>query len=82
MSGGYGRDQFIFDGGRDMIRDFDAAQCELIRINVDGFDSYDDIMAVATQQGDDAVFTLGQWKVLTLDNVQLSELSADHFFFA
>ena len=43
------------------------------------FDSFDEIMAAATQNGQDTVFDFGDGNTLTLEGVILSELTEADF---
>ncbi len=91
--GGWGQDTFVFSegDGRDRIMDFDTGQRpwwwgyrsggDKISINMDGVDSYDDLMDVASQQGRHTVFDFGDGDKLILSYTRLAALDQDAFTF-
>ena len=91
--GGWGNDQFIFtDGdGRDQIMDFSLgvnywwykSRGDSILIDVDGIDSFTDLMDIASQDGRDTRFDFGDGDgdLLILSNIQLTALDQDVFSF-
>jgi Ca2+-binding RTX toxin-like protein len=83
--GGSGDDAFAFgpDSGMDHIRDFTAGGSEdRIVVSWDSrFDSYEEVMAVAVQQGADTVITLSAGIGLVLEGVNRADLTADDFVF-
>ena len=69
------------EGDADTILDFTAGT-DLIDLgsNTD-FDSFEEVLAVATQQGQDTILDFGGGNTLTLEGVILSDLTADDFGF-
>jgi Ca2+-binding RTX toxin-like protein len=87
LYGQAGNDTFVFGHGygRDTIGDFvgnGAAAGDTIRFEGGAFSDFADAMSHAVQKGTDVVFTLDAGTSLTLQNVQLSALSAQDFVFA
>ncbi len=87
LTGGYGRDTFVFTEGfgDDTITDFDTSE-DIIQIDSDIFSDFNDLMANAEDTGgwfwwDDEVTITADNGSITLDNVELNELSADNFIF-
>ncbi len=80
LSGGSGRDYFLFEvgDGQDSIVDFTIGQ-DTILLRGYGIDSFDDIRALAQQRGSDTVITFATGQSLTLNGVQLTQLSASDF---
>lgn len=58
-----------------------AEYAERIIIKADGIDSYDALIATASQQGEDVVFAISQNDSLTLVDVDLADLSEQAFVF-
>ena len=99
LTGGWGDDTFVYrtGDGRDTITDFDdgyfwgwnfyfgAGDQDLLHIDVDGFDDFDDILDVAYQTGNwwnpTTVINFGDGDVLRLDGIYLWQLSAVDFVF-
>lgn len=90
LYGGFGSDTFVFGegDGRDIVRDFSTFRFfgeDTIRLNIDGVDSFADVLAAATQTGPwwfpTTVLNFGGGDVLTLQGVRLSRLRADDFEF-
>jgi hypothetical protein len=103
MTGGEGRDAFVFHfgDGSDVITDFansrgrgddgrngrhggdDNRQGDLIEISSDltGFDVFADILAHASQAGENAVIDFGGGDTLTLQHTRVANLRADSFAF-
>jgi len=84
LTGGRNNDTFIFNtgDGADTITDFDARRGDdVIDLNVDGFNSFADVQAVATQQGGDVVIDLGGTDTIILQNSDLGDLTSDDFLF-
>ena len=89
LTGGWGVDTFIFDGGHDTIRDFDpgfewwffSLPGDQITIDVEGVDSFEDLMALAEQDGRNIVIDINESDSLTLNNTRMSELESDMFAF-
>jgi len=87
LTGGCDADIFEFDGrfGKDVILDFDAHGDDQDRIDLSGvghFACFDDLMTYnARQQGHDVVIDAGRSGSITLRNVDLDHLTAEHFLF-
>ena len=80
MTGGDDGDRFVFKSGRDMITDFDADEPSgedgddvLDLRGIPGLDTFADVRAAATNEGDDLVLTFGRHELVLLD-FQRSEL--------
>jgi hypothetical protein len=87
LTGGIGDDTFVYaDGdGADTITDFRAPFQGLDKIDltgVSGVQSLSDVLALATQNGPNAVINFGNGNSITLNNVAVSNLTADDFIFA
>ena len=87
LTGGYGNDQFKFartngvvDFGNDTIRDFTAGEDHL-QIDHTIFADFADVQQHMKQVGDDVVITYDGNDSITLQNVQVANLSASDFFF-
>lgn len=82
LIGGAGADTFVFSGtvNRDRITDFEAG---IDQIDLTGYGpiSTEEAIAVASQVGDDVVLDLGANGRVTLENVDLGDLSLDDFIF-
>lgn len=89
MTGGLGIDTFVFNGGADLIRDFDtgfdcwtvSSPSEQIVIDTTGIDSFADMIEAANQSRNGVTFQFSEDDSLTLRNIQLAELDADMFNF-
>ena len=88
MSGGLGDDTFVFRAGQgaDTITDFSplaASNNDVVQLVGFGtsFDSFVEIIAVATQVGADTVLDFGGGQTLTLQSVTLGSLTAGDFMF-
>ena len=91
LSGGYGRDVFVFNGGQDTIIDFETGNggcgcgsgnpAELIQVDIDGVDSYAQLIAAANEVDGNTVFDLGQGNSLVLEGVALASLDSSMFAF-
>ena len=89
LFGGAGRDTFNYSSGAgvDIIADFSTGRRwfssggDRIAINVDGIDSFEDLMAHASQQGSATVFDFGNGDLLVLSHTRLSALDSDVFSF-
>ena len=90
--GGWGQDNFVFKSGdgRDRIMDFDTGRGwwgryhsngDSISINVEGVNSFDDLMDVASQRGHKTVFDFGDGDKLILSHTRLAALDQDAFTF-
>jgi Ca2+-binding RTX toxin-like protein len=92
LTGGAGKDVFIFRTGddHDVITDFDAGRRtrqnfvagDIITIDVDGIDSFADLMGVAQQTNGGVLFAFGNGDELFLQGTQLAALDKDSFTFA
>ena len=84
LRGGAGADTFVVDddeGGRDRIADF-AHGVDVIDLDdVDGIDSFADVMATAVQRGSNVVFRLDDDLTVVVQNTTLDAFSADDFVF-
>lgn len=84
LIGGAGADDFLFglefqfQESHATIADFEIGVDHLNLSHLDGIDSYADAMAGFTQVGANAVFTYED-STITLENVQLSSLTANDF---
>ncbi|MEM7669052.1 MAG: Ig-like domain-containing protein, partial [Pseudomonadota bacterium] len=89
LRGGWGQDTFVYTGGRDRIEDFDEGFSffwwrkpgDTIEIALDGFDSFSDLKAVASENGRNVDFVFSEQDVLTLARTDLDDLSASVFEF-
>jgi len=84
LIGGAGADEFVFglefhfQESHATVEDFEIGVDQLNLSHLDGIDSYADAMAGFTQVGAHAVFTYAD-STITLENVQLSSLTANDF---
>ncbi len=76
LTGGAGADTFVFShgAGHDVVTDFDTTSDIIDLSGTDGFLSY-----TLAQSGNDVTITLSQDDVITLKNVQLSDLHDGNF---
>ncbi|WP_269586164.1 putative Ig domain-containing protein [Roseibium sp. Sym1] len=89
--GGWGRDNFVYatGGGSDTIMDFETglnwgwfrSRGDSISIDVNGINSFDDLMATASQDGRNVVFDFGNGDELVLAHTRLAALDKDAFTF-
>jgi Ca2+-binding RTX toxin-like protein len=81
LTGGGGNDTFVIAKGmgNDTITDFvpGASAGEVIRLDGFAFSDFAAVKAAAAQSGGNVVIALGSSQTLTLQNVQLSALTAD-----
>ena len=89
LIGDPGQDVFVFEtgSGQDVIEDFitssrSSGQRDVIELHVTGISSFAQLIAQATQSGSSAILNLGNGDVLKLNDVGLSQLSAQDFVFA
>lgn len=84
LSGGSGADTFVFGEGDgiDIIRDFDQRGNDAIALDIDGVDSFDDVLAVATEYRFGVGLNFGSGDSIFLARNDLDDLSADDFIFA
>lgn len=89
MSGGLGVDTFVFNGGHDVIHDFDTGDggapegglSDQIVVDVAGVDSFEDLLDTATTSGSAVTFEFNTDDSLTLRDIELASLEADMFSF-
>ncbi|MEM9778446.1 MAG: CHRD domain-containing protein, partial [Pseudomonadota bacterium] len=76
LEGGEGSDTFIFNSRSDSDRVLDFSTEDLLDLssNTLEFDSFDDVLAAARQDGDDTVIALNDEDELTLENFDLGLL--------
>lgn len=77
LRGGPGADTFVFNGGRDVIKDF---QDDFDRIKVQGFGSVSDILARADQRGDDLWLDFGGGDRLIVHDATRNDLADGDLF--
>ncbi len=80
LTGGTGSDRFIFNfqGGNDIVTDYDDAADRLDVSNF-GFDNAQQVIDNADQVGDDVVITLMNGITVRLEDTSVSELDAGDF---
>ncbi|MGO4389335.1 hypothetical protein AB4Y85_17545 [Microvirga sp. 2YAF29] len=93
LTGGVGSDRYVFnsDMGQDIVKDFNIKQDELLLIRHDinhsGIVDFDTLKPHMKQVGKNVVMDLGkgEWlggdDQLTVMNVRLADLKAEHFYF-
>lgn len=83
LFGGRGEDVFLFDvttGDQDTILDFTIGSDRIELGNAGtAFDTFDEIVAAATQDGNDTLIDFGDGNTLRLENVRLRDLTAEDF---
>lgn len=92
LHGGWGRDTFVYNegDGHDRVLDFDTGSNwswfsrpgDTVRLDVDGIDSFQDLLAHADQKRGGVTFDFGEGDKLTLEGARLSRLNESHFEFA
>ena len=85
LRGGAGADTFVFAAGfgRDTILDMDfAAGGDSIDLSSAAFADFADLLAHASENGTDTIITIDATNSLTLLNVAVAQLAADHFLLA
>ena len=80
LVGGSGADQFVFNGGIDFVLDFTQGEDELV-VDIEGVDSFDDLLATGRQVEDRVVFVFDETDRLVLLDQSMETLSADNFSF-
>ena len=78
MTGGEGADLFVFNGGRDIVTDFENGDDRIDVSFYSHFDSYADIRNAAKQSDNDVVIQAGN-DYLVIEDTRLGELSRDDF---
>lgn len=91
LHGGWGRDTFVFNegDGHDQVLDFDTGgyrfwsnqSADKVRLDVEGIETFDDLLAHAHQSWRGVSFEFGDGDKLTLNHTWLSQLNEDHFDF-
>ena len=84
LFGGRGADSFVYDvsaDGADIVLDFTPGTDILSLSGSELFDSFAEVIAAGTQQGQAAFFDFGDGNTLTLDGVILDELMEADFDF-
>lgn len=86
LAGGRGDDLFVYDtrlDDQDTIADFvggDSEVSDMIRLFAsEDFDTFAEVMAVGSQEGNDAFFNFGEGNTLRLQNTALSSLVESDF---
>jgi Ca2+-binding RTX toxin-like protein len=78
-------DTFVFKGqfGNDTIEDFEAGNGgDVLLFTNTSFDSFQDVLLHATEDGDDVTIDIAGYGSVTLEDVSLQDLSAQNFDFA
>lgn len=81
MEGGSGKDVFVYSSGRDEISDFNVRD-DIISLDKSlGIDSFSELLGKAkvVDDGDDVLFTFANGNTLTLEDVDVRSLKAEHF---
>jgi Ca2+-binding RTX toxin-like protein len=79
---GYGHDTIRdFEDDRGLLRSFFGRTQDVIELDVAGFETFDALRASATQTGANVTINFGNGDALTINNLRLSQLSADDFVF-
>jgi Ca2+-binding RTX toxin-like protein len=79
LTGGAGVDTFAFTGsGIDRIMDFVNGE-DLLRIDVDGVDDFDDIKLLMRESGDNVIIETGHRDRLVIMDTSLSDIDATDF---
>ncbi len=86
LSGNGGRDTFVFAAnfGKDVINDFQEAgrSHDVVQFSKSVFDSFADVLAHASQSGQDVLINAGSGHTLTLKDTKLASLDKYDFHFA
>ncbi|WP_146344833.1 spondin domain-containing protein [Falsiphaeobacter marinintestinus] len=82
LDGGRGQDVFVFaeNYSRDRVENFDATE-DVIILDIDGVDNFDDLAGLYSQVPNNTVFDFGDGDVLILNGTSFDELSASNFDF-
>ena len=88
MFGGRGEDVFVYAagesstgaelGGRDIVLDFEATNDTLRIFAEEAYNTFAELMAAASQEGNDVFFNFGDGNTLTLRGIALSDLTEDN----
>ena len=83
LVGGHGNDVFVFakGDGKDTIYDFDRLGDDRLALNVDGFNTFEDVLDVAHDVYGVVKLDFGAGDALVLYGVDVADLSADDFLF-
>jgi Ca2+-binding RTX toxin-like protein len=84
LTGGLGADTFVFRAsnfGHDTITDFSAGAGFDDHLELDGFATFNDVVAALTDNGTDATITIDANNSITLTNVLAGDLHQDDFHF-
>lgn len=83
MEGGGGKDVFVYSSGRDEISDFNLRDDTLSLDKSLGIGSFSELLSKAkiVDDGEDVLFTFSNGKTLTLEDVDMKSLKAEHFGF-
>lgn len=83
LFGGAGDDYFYYgiNEGADVIFDFQTSSGDVIDFYNGGsaYDTFTEIMAIASQAGNNVIFDFGAGNTLTLVNIDLGDLTVDDF---
>ncbi|MEO1470931.1 MAG: spondin domain-containing protein, partial [Pseudomonadota bacterium] len=84
LEGGTGADTFVFeaDAGFDTVTDFEA-DADILDLSADvfGFESIDDVLGAASQEGDDVLIGLGDEGALRVRDLEVDQLTDDNVLF-
>jgi Ca2+-binding RTX toxin-like protein len=83
LEGGLQADRFVFSGhmGRDRITDFSVAEQDVIEFASPWFDDFASLSGQMSQVGDDVLIDIAHGRQITLQDVQLGDLTAGSFVF-
>ncbi|WP_299671862.1 Ig-like domain-containing protein [uncultured Roseobacter sp.] len=89
MRGGLGADTFVFNGGHDLITDFEVGNAEpgvglpsdQVVIDMEGFDNFEDLLEIATVSRNSVALVFNDDDHLTFRDTDLANLDADMFSF-
>lgn len=86
LTGGSGADTFIFHrlDGSDTITDFEAGgkNHDMIDLqSLTGINNYKQVLAIMTEVGNDVIIDVSDHNDITIKNVELGDLTKDHFQF-
>ena len=83
LAGGLGADRFVYSGhfGRDRIADFSVGEGDVIQFLSPWFDSFASLSGQMSQVGADVLIDVNHARQITLQSVQLGDLTAANFVF-